>query len=426
MRATETGRVTVYFSDDINVSVFSNMIGKAPFDLLSFKVDALDVLQTNRLLQETSTSMDAEEYFKMRNLHFSWILTAAVPRALQFQLNFTTPLDVSAYYDGPDELTLMFNPDPLTQIMVFDNKILPEINLRVKIPLKKQFAPTIAAAALESASEGSVVVFQALFFSGLVLQLLGDEALRVMQLMIRQYQFILHLPMLQLIMPANIMMLYGGVIPVACWDMLEGWIDWENVKFFSYTVSGVPMPGQIDELGYEGTNWIPNTQTIAIIAFFLTVKLLMFGTIRLVANCCPWTKGPRCRRVSIWFYSQLFFRDFIKFTFETQLELIICGYLAFCAPHTDLWGDILSLVYASIGLLLALVFMPIMISIIWKKRFQVLQNPRFLRPYGELYSGMRTKDRKAAFYLATMMYRRVIFVFICFFFVQKDIVGLQW
>ena len=57
---------------------------------------------------------------------------------------------------------------------------------------------------------------------------MGDKALRVMQLMIRQYQFILHIPMLQLVMPANVMMLYGGVIPVACWDMLEGWIDWEN------------------------------------------------------------------------------------------------------------------------------------------------------------------------------------------------------
>jgi hypothetical protein len=57
---------------------------------------------------------------------------------------------------------------------------------------------------------------------------MGDKALRVMQLMIRQYQFILHIPMLQLVMPANVMMLYGSVIPVACWDMLEGWIDWEN------------------------------------------------------------------------------------------------------------------------------------------------------------------------------------------------------
>jgi hypothetical protein len=55
--------------------------------------------------------MDAEEYFKARDLNFSWILTAVVDRALQFQLNFTTPLDVSVYL--PDEITVVFTPDPL-------------------------------------------------------------------------------------------------------------------------------------------------------------------------------------------------------------------------------------------------------------------------------------------------------------------------
>jgi hypothetical protein len=42
MRATEAGKVLVIFSDDINVSAFKHMIGKAPFDILSFKIDASD------------------------------------------------------------------------------------------------------------------------------------------------------------------------------------------------------------------------------------------------------------------------------------------------------------------------------------------------------------------------------------------------
>jgi hypothetical protein len=167
-------------------------------------------------------------------------------------------------------------------------------------------------------------------------------------------------------------------------------------------------------------------QTIAAIAFLLTLKLIIFCLIRLVANCCPFTKGPRCRRISIWFYSGLFFRDFIKFTFETQIELLICGYLASYSPHTAHWGDVVSLTYAGIGLTLALVFFPVMICCIRNKRFQVLQEPRFASHFGELYDGMRTKNRVAASYLSIFTLRRVIFVLICFYLQQSGINGLQW
>jgi hypothetical protein len=167
-------------------------------------------------------------------------------------------------------------------------------------------------------------------------------------------------------------------------------------------------------------------QTIALIAFLLTLKLLTFMLIRLIANCCPYTKGPRCRSISIWFYKQLFFHDFIKFTFETQMELLICGYLASYSPFTSYWGDFLSLIYSGIGLLLALVFFPVMISKIWCKRFQVLRNPRFSYYFGELYSGMRLKNRAAAFYLATLTIRRIIFVFLCFYLQRQGCHGLQW
>jgi amino acid permease len=86
-------------------------------------------------------------------------------------------------------------------------------------------------------------------------------------------------------------------------------------------------------------------------------------------NVFPSLKGPRARSWSIWLYNQLFFADFIIITIETYLEFLIAGYLAYREPHTNYYGDVLSLMYAVFGLILALIFLPFMISKIWRKRY---------------------------------------------------------
>ena len=73
--------------------------------------------------------------------------------------------------------------------------------------------------------------------------MLGSQALLYLSLMIRTFQIIFHLPMLQLPVPANVMMLFSAIIPIVGWDMLEGAIDWETQKVFKYTKAETPFPG---------------------------------------------------------------------------------------------------------------------------------------------------------------------------------------
>lgn len=76
------------------------------------------------------------------------------------------------------------------------------------------------------------------------MQYLGSEALTIMSLMVRTMQFILHLPMLQIMMPANVLMLYQGLLPVVCWDMLDGIVNWETGGIFMMSEEETaPFPG---------------------------------------------------------------------------------------------------------------------------------------------------------------------------------------
>lgn len=55
----------------------------------------------------------------------------------------------------------------------------------------------------------------------------GGVAMRYMFIMVRSLQLILHLPMLQIVFPANVMTLISIIIPVVGFDVLESFMDWE-------------------------------------------------------------------------------------------------------------------------------------------------------------------------------------------------------
>ena len=82
--------------------------------------------------------------------------------------------------------------------------------------------------------------------------------------------------MLQLLVPPNVMMLFNIIIPIIGWDMLDGVIDWETQNVFKYTRAEAPFPGQTEELGYEASNWVVNMNSVAILLFFITFKLILY------------------------------------------------------------------------------------------------------------------------------------------------------
>ena len=50
--------------------------------------------------------------------------------------------------------------------------------------------------------------------------------------------------MLMLMFPSNVNMFYGSLLPVICWDMFDGILDWEWKGIFRVTEEETaPFPG---------------------------------------------------------------------------------------------------------------------------------------------------------------------------------------
>lgn len=99
-----------------------------------------------------------------------------------------------------------------------------------------------ATEALEETAENGSLTLQILFFVGLAVQFIGADALDQMSFMVRTYQFLLHLPMLQVMFPPNVMMLYKAMLPIVCWDVLGDWVNWRRILIYTED-DEAPMPG---------------------------------------------------------------------------------------------------------------------------------------------------------------------------------------
>jgi hypothetical protein len=90
---------------------------------------------------------------------------------------------------------------------------------------------TTAAIAVTAVSDGGSSSFKGMFWIGFVMQYLGSDAIETMSLMIRTMQIVLHMPAMSLKVPANVMTMYSGMMPIVCWDMLDGMVSIEMLGF---------------------------------------------------------------------------------------------------------------------------------------------------------------------------------------------------
>ena len=92
--------------------------------------------------------------------------------------------------------------------------------------------------------------------------------------MIRCIQIIFHLPILKIVFPSNVMMVITELMPFVMFDFVENPMEYDLSLIYKVEEQE-PHPvinGQIESIGYEGTNFIMNIQTINISIGLLSIS----------------------------------------------------------------------------------------------------------------------------------------------------------
>jgi hypothetical protein len=98
-------------------------------------------------------------------------------------------------------------------------------------------------------------------------------------LWINQLQMMIHLPMLNIVMPANVSKFFGVIIPIATYDVLESSITTEKVLEFDYVKErelADQILGQMKDLGYTQHNSLLNLGSLALFSTFYYAKLAFY------------------------------------------------------------------------------------------------------------------------------------------------------
>jgi len=167
----------------------------------------------------------------------------------------------------------------------------------------------------------------------------------------------LHLPMLQFIMPPNVSNFFSMVLPVAMFDIIESSYSTELMLDFDYEREDEEADeifGQIKDLGYEQHNSILNLGSIFIFNLVYFVKVLLYFTVvKIISMMSNWGKKLRKKM-----QKSLFFSGILTLSIEAYMEYLIAGTLNMRAPIYSTNGEYLAIAYGAYSLAVSLFFIP--------------------------------------------------------------------
>jgi hypothetical protein len=143
--------------------------------------------------------------------------------------------------------------------------------------------------------------------------------------MIRSLQMILHLPMMLIIIPGNVSMMFEILIPFVMFDILESDYSIDLVLNFDEPKQAELAElvfDQIENLGYETHNSILNLGTVAVLLTFWLLEIVVMLLLKLYVFITG--KG---KKLFDYLYKRAFWGDIVPLTLETYLEFLIAGYL---------------------------------------------------------------------------------------------------
>lgn len=205
------------------------------------------------------------------------------------------------------------------------------------------------------------VLVKGLFLISLALSYFLSGSLQFIIGMVNSLQILVHLPLLNVIMPANVVAVYQVLIPIATFDFIPSeFYD----AFFTFDDAGqaghdMQVADQAKELGYDNHNAMQNLNTIGVLVFVFHIKILI-----MMAVCKPLSrKTPKCAKCYDVYLNSLIFTEIILLCVEGYFELLIAGYLNFKLPLMTTNGEGWGAVMGYYCLFLALFVLPTLL--IW-------------------------------------------------------------
>ena len=177
--------------------------------------------------------------------------------------------------------------------------------------------------ATEVVSDGMIDALVGTFVVNLVFQ----GAMSYLVSFINSLQFLIHLPLFNIVIPGNVNHFFKILVPVVQFDIIDS--SWSTEKIFEFDEEDLEeksqdISDQTKDLGYETHNSVLNLGSIGIFSFLYFMKI---GLVLLPL------KLMRKHKVANALYQKLLtfmiFSEILELNFDGYFEIMIAGILSY-------------------------------------------------------------------------------------------------
>lgn len=223
----------------------------------------------------------------LKGLEYNWTITGNTSDTITIKLDFDNPIEVSTL-EKQDVIKITFK-NRLEIFSPTQKRFLHKSSIHLRKALPKQISDTPLTRSVKSATDSGEAGMKIIFLIAFILNLVLTGGFEYFIMMIRVLQMTLHLPMLQILVPANVIMVFQVIITIAMFDILENDYGIGLELFMNFDDKGqeeisIDIRDQIKDMGYGSHNTINNLSTLAILIVLYFFKLIILFLIKVVAT----------------------------------------------------------------------------------------------------------------------------------------------
>ena len=216
-------------------------------------------------------------------------------------------------------------------------------------------------------------------------------------------------------MPANANKLFSILIKIATFDLLPAEHVIEGIEeMLSITHDEIYLTENFVDFGFDSTTPMMNLELIFIILLILLVYPLF--QLLLIGIFC---RSSKCEKIIARVNKTMFFNTYLRIGMETYLELAVVVLLRFRHLLFSTYSEI---IHSSIAIILMLIVvaLPVFILIFTQLKFAELESPKLKSMCGDLYLGIKTKERTAILYPFKFLLRRILYALVLVNWVDRN------
>ena len=349
---------------------------------------------------------------------FTWSLVSFDESGMQIQIEFTSPVYVSTGF-ARDKLRATVRKPAYFQSR--DTFLSIPIDAADKIKIPKQMANTAFTKAFASFNVGAGDLTNGALLGNFLFNLLLSGAMNLLWGLLHAMQIVAHFPLINIMMPSNASMLFQVIVKIATFDMLptEEFIQAGEDRV-GLQKDSISISDSFEDFGFDSTDPIRNLQVMFLFLVLLLIYPVFSLGLRGLCFC-----SNRCKRCLNWLDSMMFWNTYIRFALEAYLELQICVLLRFKNFSFEGADQIFYSAFTILIMASTWSFM-IFAAVFTMQKFVKLEQPGFVKKFGDLYLGLNTKSRIALLSPVLFMVRRIAYAGICVFWFDRSYFQIQF